>query len=261
MIDSGGKPLASEIELCSNDFVRVVRRHRPLWQRRRTDMKTVNYYHHFWTQGIWELAVTDSAAASRRAGVDQLAPEMVKNQRANRRAFLDAKFEGSYNDFKHYCERDAPVFGMRQGDVIDQWRLDIGLYYWRHLAPQFQHATDPTMRDWCGAYLELGRVTLNSSDFGQLWLNDIGVTDIKRDWLQSAVRWSQTHRKITPSNPVDEQHSAYLLDAEAFITADGRLVDVLRDVQSHAPFAFAEPILINREAPGDFIDSLLAALN
>lgn len=81
------------------------------------------------------------------------------------------------------------------------------------------------------------------------------MTDIKRDWLQSAVRWSQTHRKIAASNPADEQHSAYLLDAEAFVTADRRLVDVLRDVQGHAPFAFANPILIDREAPDVFVDS------
>jgi hypothetical protein len=166
MSDSGGVPLASEIELCSNDFVHVVRRYRPFWQRPRTDMQTVNGYHQFWTRGVWELAAADSDAAASRAGVDQLVPKMVEIQRANRRGFLDAKFEGSYNDLKYYCERDVPVFGMRQGDVIDQWRLDIGLYYWRHLAPQFRDETDSTMRDWCGAYLDLDRVTLDSNDLG-----------------------------------------------------------------------------------------------
>lgn len=260
MVDSGGVPLASEIELSSNDFVHLVRRHRPSWQKRKTDFKTVNQYHKFWTQGIWDLAISDSDEASRRAGVDQLVPAMVDNQRANRQEFLDTKFAGGYDDLKYYCERDIPVFGMRQGDVIDQWRLELGLFYWRHLAPQFQATTDATMRDWCGAYLDLGRVTASSRDFGSLWINDVEVFDIRRDWLQSAVRWSQTHRKIAPSNPADEQHSAYLLDADLFMTTDRRLVDVLNDVQSQASFEFATPILIDRETPGDFVDYLMATV-
>lgn len=260
MVHSGGKPLASDVELETTEFIHAVRRHRPWWLKPKADLKTVNRLNDFWTRGIWDLAAADSDEASRRAGVDQLVPAMVEHQRANRREFLDTKFEGHYGDLRYYGVRDVPSFGIRKGDVIEQWRVDLGLFYWHHLAPQFRASTDSTMRDWCGAYLDLDRLTLSSSDFGELWIKDIEASEVKRDWLQSAVRWSQTHRRIVASNPADEQHSAYLIDADVFMTTDRKLVDVIHEVQSYASFEFARPVLIDRETPGSFIDHLMAAV-
>jgi hypothetical protein len=157
-------------------------------------------------------------------------------------------------------ERRTAPFGLRPGQEVDTWRLDIGLLYWRQLAPQYASETDPTWKDWCGSYIDLDRATSDSSDFGRLWLDDVHLTDVRREWLQSAVRWTQTQMKISASNPVDEQHTAYLIDADIFLSADRNLVRALEEVHDQAPFAFAEPRFIERDASGSFVETIIAAL-
>jgi hypothetical protein len=96
MISSGGRRLASEAELCSNEFVNAVRRYRPQWQRKKTDYATVNKFHQFWTEGIWTLAAEDSDEAHRRAGTMLAsAPQIVENQRRNRQEILAHNFSGN----------------------------------------------------------------------------------------------------------------------------------------------------------------------
>lgn len=261
MVASGGLRLPSEIELCCNDFVHTVRRHRPRWQRTRTDYATVNHFHTFWTQGIWDLAVADPDAAHQRAGSILLPhqPKMVANQRANRNEILDHQRTIDYIDLKFRWTNAPGPFGIAFGESIEAWRIDIGLLYWNQLARRAVAGADTTWMDWFGSYLDLERVTADSTDFGALWLHDLSPADVQREWLQSALRWTQTQMRITDSNPVDEQHSAYLPNADLFLSTDRRLVSALRTVRNQAPFPVAEPRLIDRDTRGPFLDEIVGA--
>lgn len=65
-------------------------------------------------------------------------------------------------------------------------------------------------------------------------------------------------------NAADEQHSAYLLEASHFLTADRALVKVLNEVARQSAFTFATPHLVEYkrgarpivDAIGDALDSV-----
>jgi len=263
MIASGGRRLPSEIELSCNDFVHAVRRKRPHWQRRRTDFATVNHWHAYWTEGIWDLAVADPQAAHEMA-MSSLLPhqaQLVANQRQMRKGVLGHRLSIDYIDLKYQWAAKPGPFEIPYGEPIEAWRMDIGVIYWHQFSRQVPPGADTTWFDWFGSYLDLDRVIADRADFEALWLRELSPSDVKREWLQSALRWTQTQMKITDGNPADEQHSGYLPEADIFLSTDQRLVRALRAVHDQSPFPFAEARLVDRDTKNPFVEEIIAALS
>ena len=51
-----GRRLASEAQLCAEEFVRMVKSRRPAWMRSIADMATVAKFNKFWTRDWWKWA-------------------------------------------------------------------------------------------------------------------------------------------------------------------------------------------------------------
>jgi hypothetical protein len=68
--------------------------------------------------------------------------------------------------------------------------------------------------------------------------------DVRPDWFRFAVRHTQVDVGVQDTNPRDKQDSAYLVDADLFLSADKRLIRVLTAVRVQAPFDVAAPRLV-----------------
>ena len=147
-------------------------------------------------------------------------------------------------------------WGMGQAEI---WRVEGYVLYFANLKWRSDDFAR-TVKDWIGSYIDLPRALSSMHDFRKLWLDDLRPTDVPRDWLRSAVRFTQREWKVGSGNPGDEQHSAYLIDADLFLSADWRFIKVLEDVRRQAPFGFAEPRLVSTKPHGPVLDAIVDAL-
>ena len=263
MIASGGERLTSEAELCVTEFVNAIRRHRPRWFQKRVDMRTVNHYHKLWTEEIWSAAINDSRGI--HEWQNQLDPSIedgrIKSQRLNKRLRERDNFHLEYSRVASSAPPYVRRFfgGTWDGNRVEGWRFDIGMSYWDIMIGRPGRDAD-TMRDWLESYIDARTATADPDDFRRLWFYDLKLSDVRRDWLRFAVTHTQTSFKIQDSNARDEQHSAYLVDADLFLSADRRLINVLEKVRAQAPFDFAEPRLVKPAKSSIGVDAIIAAL-
>lgn len=247
-----GKRLSSEAELCSNEFIDLVKRFRPQWMRKIKDASTVDKYHRFWTKEIWEQAHENSCELRERliAENGSIDDYTYYLQRQNRQDQLLSPLGRDFASARVSARGDenARLFlGGWDGDAVDLWRLQIGDHYWQVAKTKTRYPRTgfyQTFVDWVGSRVDLSEITANPSDFRELWFESAKETDVKRDWLRAAVRFVQTTMKIKKSNSRDEQHSAYLCDADLFLSADTAFIETLESVQSQASFSFAKPVLV-----------------
>lgn len=150
------------------------------------------------------------------------------------------------------------------GEPVEIWRIWLRDFYWFQLAVVSGRAVitkeDTTAADWVGAYVDLPKLRASREDFTTFWLKDVECRFMPRNWLRNAVNIAQSNFKVTSGNPADEQQSAYLLDADIFLSADVRYISMLKLVYEDAPFKFAEPRLVNGDRNISVIERLTAAL-
>jgi hypothetical protein len=136
-------------------------------------------------------------------------------------------------------------------EPVEVWRMSTFELYWRQLVTVAGRAVltkeDTTWADWVGAYVDLGAIRKSRSDFLRFWAYEVNMDSMPRNWIRWAVSLLQSTEKVTPGNPSDEQHSAYLVDCDCFLTADSRYASVLQAVREDAPLEMAE----TRLASGD----------
>jgi len=262
MLACNGQRLPSEAELSINDFINAVRRYRPQWFRPRVDMSSANHYRALWTEEVWELARSDSATLHEwQNSLDPWAEALsIQIQKRNRRLLPKDYVPPPYSECK---VQTAPYQrrwfgGTWDGTSTARWRVENGQRYWDDFRGQPGSNSD-TMRDFLGAYLDFDAVLADADDFRRLWFDSITERDVRRDWLRGAVNYYQIPAKIQDSNARDEQHSAYLVDADLFLSADRRLIDLLGKIRDEAAFGFAEPRLVALGANNDWFVSILEA--
>jgi len=249
MFESGGRRLASEAELCVDEVVNAVRRLRPLWFRHPIDMATINQNHRKWTYEVWKLAQDDSDAIhlwqdSLDSSVEQ---SYVAAQQQNRAAMIENgfNFRAPYDTVTISMAGSHPSYfgGTWNGADVDMWRFDVGQRYWEYLTGRPGNDAD-TVRQFLESYLDVRKATADPNDFRRFWFDELRPNDVKRDWLRAAVDYAQIGFQVKESNARDQQHCSYLLDADLFLSADKRFVEVLKTVRGYAPFSFAEPRLV-----------------
>jgi hypothetical protein len=264
MVESGGERLASEAELCVNEFVSAAWRHRPRWFHPRTDMATINHYHRIWTHDVWEQAQVDAAMVHLwQADLDpSIERGYAATQRINRKMLVSSGFQVPYNMVLASPQPfDRRYFGGTwRSCAVEAWRVEVGQRYWEYLIGRPGRDAD-TIRDFLESYIHPEIATADPNDFRALWFEELTAPALKRDWLLAAVSYTQTAFKLNDSNVRDQQHSAYLVDADLFLSADRRLVEVLKVVRDQADFHFAKPCLVRPSATQPILEGILQAGN
>ena len=269
MLAVRGRRLASEAELCSDDFVGLINRHRPQWMRVIKDVSTIAKHHRYWTKDIWRQAGRDSSEVRVRLMADDGPVEdwiyhLQRQHRQNQLEYsLGRDFAGARVSAKDAAFANLFLGGW-DGNWVDLWRLQTGDQYWQVASTVDRYPREgffQTFIDWIGSRVDLRAMTANPEDFRALWFETVTPTEVRRDWIRAAVRFIQTTMKIKKSNSRDEQHSAYLVDSDFFLSGDAAFIDTLNSVQSQAPFTFAKPILVKMAPSGSTLESIERAIS
>jgi hypothetical protein len=257
-----GVRLASEAELCADEFVDVVRKRRPHWLRPMPDTGWLTTTHNYWTNRVWRRAIEELQALyeeHRDSPSQAAARHQFTAQQSNQKSFRDDNFVADYIDARLSAPVEAARTTMGGWDGSEQtmWSVEIGDYYWICMGTG---SANRTQREFLGAHLDLRTARSDAADFRKLWFEEIKPADVKRQWLRYAVGYTQLQWKLSASNPRDGQHSMYLPDADVFLTADARFVWTLQAVGRQAPFAFAKPMHV-KLAQERHLDRLLDVLD
>jgi hypothetical protein len=130
----------------------------------------------------------------------------------------------------------------------------------RHRTKIPVHRRRQHLLDWIEAYLRVPVVRESPEDFTTLWLDEVTIAEVPRNWLRWAVGIVQLDSRVTGGNTVDEQHRAYLVDCDTFVTGDQPYARVLERVRDEAPFPIAEVKPIAPKGPPDTAHRDAAAL-
>jgi hypothetical protein len=89
--------------------------------------------------------------------------------------------------------------------------------------------------DWLAPFVDLRAVAEDQASFNSLWLYEVDVHEVPREWLSWAVMLLQSVREVTPGTPGDNQIATYAYDCDLFLTGDKAMVAILNRVRPHAP--------------------------
>lgn len=76
------------------------------------------------------------------------------------------------------------------------------------------------------------------------WLEEVEKERMPRTWLRWACEYLQLRQKWSPGTPGDAQLAAHLVDADAFLPGDKRLVSAVSTIQSASWPTMATPRLV-----------------
>ena len=260
--------LPTEAESESMEVISEIRRTRVQWMRTIPLTGRVWSLNNFWTNRVWREALHDSQRMHdyemRQAPVRDY---LIDTQKRDRNSFLQSDFKiGPLTGLVVKADQNTSetYFGGWSGEPVEFWRILLRDLHWHQLGVVVDRAAvtreDTTTADWVGAYVDLSSLRNDRADFTRFWIEDISVSNIPRNWLRCAVRVAQSYYKITSGNPADEQHSAYLVDCDLFLSADNRYISKLNFIRDSAPFSFAELRLVSGDRNIPIIDRLEAAI-
>jgi len=260
--------LPTEAQSEAWEVVSEIKRFRPHWMRSMPDTARVWSLNNYWTNRIWRQALQDSQRLHAiRVREERVYDYLVKQQRDQRRRMIQANFKmRPLTAIRFTATPEAPDSYLAgwSGDAVEAWRITSRDLYWHALSIISGRAVitkeDTTYADWVGSYVELSRLRSSHTDFTRFWLDDVALSSVPRNWLRWAVNFAQSNYKITGGNPSDEQHSAYLLDCDLFLSADAAYIRVLELVREDSPFTLAEPRLVSGDRTIPILDRLMAAL-
>jgi hypothetical protein len=261
--------LPSEAELESSEVVNEVQRCRPQWLRQILNTGRVSKFHTYWTKKVWRDAQEKPELMHAYLMKENSKwNALVDIQRDNRVSFPRDKFDATDLSRIEISAPDANdatrVAPGWDGKPVAGWRFENHNIYWHALNSIYRRSIytgeDTTCADWLSAYIDLKRTTHNPEDFTKFWFEDVDRFSVWRNWLRWAVRQSQTSMKVTAGNPYDDQHSAYHLDYDLYLSADKRYIDVLNIVRRHAGFAMAEPRRVSGDGDLSIVERIDAVI-
>jgi hypothetical protein len=138
------------------------------------------------------------------------------------------------------------------GADVDAWRLDSVQKRWPSLALGRQ---EPAL-DWLGPFVDLRRVDTDRRSWNHLWLHEVDVNELPREWIRWAVSFLPGVRKVSPGTPGDNQLSVYCYDADLFVSADKAFAEIINRVRRDAPARVAEARLLSRH--GEALESVVS---
>jgi hypothetical protein len=204
----------------------------------------------WWMKGVWREALTSSDQLHRHVSGQSSAGDrdyQTEAQKSMRRELLQNNVSLSpLSALVASALPDAASAALRgwSGEAVSAWRISMRDLYWHQLAVIGRRSPftgeDSTYLDRIEAYLRVPVVRESPEDFTTLWLDEVTIAEVPRNWLRWAVGIVQLDSRVTGGNTVDEQHRAYLVDCDTFVTGDQPYARVLERVRDEAPFPIAE---------------------
>lgn len=244
--------LPTEAELESREVVEEVRRLRPDWLLTIPNVARVASLHNFWTKRVYRMASEDPGELQRRyRSLPDPERQIVAIQRQGREGLLAAGGDWSALDAWVWPDPAAPATlkeGWPEGRRVQAWRAEARELFWHQLTVvpgrELLTGEDATYAEWVGCWVDLRRLGRSKEEFTRFWFEDVEVDRVPRRWVRWATDMAQLQAKVSGGNPRDNQHSAYIVDCDVFVTADRRFADVLDLVKRAAPFRIASPALL-----------------
>jgi hypothetical protein len=144
------------------------------------------------------------------------------------------------------------------GGQVEVWRLMSSGLWWSSLV----EAPRAAYLDWLAPFLNLGDVANDEASFNSLWLYEVDVKEVPREWLRWAVMLLQSVREVTPGTPGDNQIATYAYDCDLLLTGDKAMVAILDRVRPHAPKPVAQARRLRPDIdPVDQVETILDELD
>ena len=258
--------IPSEAEFECLEVVEECRRLHPEWVRPEpiNRAELINL-HLLWTVRIPRQAKHDPDGLAVTTNVSEhlLTPgatvwdQALENQRANQQLAREAGFKADLSQLAAIRPPDGSKFdarywvGVPELDRVGFWRFDNAALYWEQLSAPARYGKPPgpdtTLADWIEPYVDVSRLRQDRGAYNRFWYIEADPGNMLRNWLRSAVKFTQLEYKISHGNPGDEQQAAYLPDCDFYLTCDRRFSLVLDQVRRSAPRPVASIVLVERE--------------
>lgn len=174
-------------------------------------------------------------------------------QKAMRSDRLDG--QGKHVVAKGNRERKQATTEADLSDPHVFWRQEC-LAVWYNAVAYGEPATRD-YADWLKPHLRDG--AFDDESYQDFWIGEVEAERVPKNRLTSLVSFYQMAHKITSGNSQDQNHASYVLDVDAFLTADRAFHAVLVDVVAkHFPHVRV-PVLLDRNA-GSVVQQLRASL-
>ena len=257
MTNSAFRRLMPEAYSESMELLRAIEWAHPEWLRPEPDLQFFNRLLNDWkktTGGFW---VRCKKAPEREAQyLETMEGAMIQGAQAQainaRREMIDANWKRNPSMDKTVVAFNSPIPGWR-GDPFEAWRMD-SLTVLTHSLKQ----TGNPYRDWIAPFVELDTGLLESAAWIEFWVYLADKRTMPRQWLRWACSFAQRFRRVTPGTPGDSQLCTYFLEADAVVTADKILLQILEEIRPYAPRNLPLGRLVPAGAPG--VSSLLTYL-
>jgi hypothetical protein len=266
------RKLPSEAEAEAQEVTEEIQRVRPEWLLLVPDLRRADQAHRFWTRRIWNAVERDLDGFVERSALLPLpdVDEHVLTVQRERKAAIRESRDSNWTELDIWAEPTADASteylqGWPADQRVEAWRVATRDVFWEALkkAPlrRVLRYEDTTYADFVGARVDLEKMTRDGADFTTFFFDQVELAAMRRCWLRWATDFAQGFTKVTPGNPRDAQHAAYLVDCDLFVTADARYARTMATVAAACPFAFAAIALVRREEGQTIADAVIAAVS
>jgi hypothetical protein len=125
------------------------------------------------------------------------------------------------------------------GTRIDPWRADGATSGRFSLSAAIRG--DHPYSEWLSPDVDLSAAIGDEKSWNRFWFHDVQAERMPRCWLRWAAEFLQRFRKVTDGAPCDCQLSTYLIDVDAFASADKALIDIVGRCSKESPGPLANP--------------------
>lgn len=236
-----------EAFLESRELVAEVERLRPHWISHAPDLREFEFQLADWKRdrpnaqtakkrGYWGRLLTD--VEMMRAASEF---PLFAQARAQSKAARDAAAKEGNASFPPLQKALlAPTLpGGQKGPLAEGWKW-AGYFGWQvHLAtPGSPHEV------WFLPFINGHPWVSEPGAWLTFWLEEVEKERMPRTWLRWACEYLQLRQKWSPGTPGDAQLAAHLVDADAFLSADKRLVAAVENIHSTGWPTIAVPRLV-----------------
>ena len=195
--------------------------------------------------GFWDRARNDTNAEAQRLQTmeeDEMSAARAEAQRRRAEA-TDSAWSAPPESLLKMRAKLEPAPPGWDGTLIEPWRVDGSTSARRSLSAARQG--DHPYADWLSPDLDISSAIADEESWNRFWFHDVQAERMPRCWIRWATEFLQRFRKFTDGAPVDCQLATYLIDVDAFATADKALVDILCRCSPEAPCLLAIPFRLS----------------
>jgi hypothetical protein len=249
--------LMPEVFSESRELLGEIHRLRPVAIKPKADVAAFSQLRASWTnpkRGFW-ARVKDAPSEELRlldvAGQKRLL-EAGREQARARREEMKSAPEWEHVPLDQLGWIPAGDFKGWSGKLVEPWRVDAFATFDRALP-------DPTSayRDWLEPFCDINRLLEDRTAWTNFWFEEVAVERLPRMWVRWAVEYLQRFRKVTPGTPGDSQLATHLCEADALITEDRTLVQIIENAKRYAPIPMGRGVIVE----GNSVHAILKAVS